>query len=577
MRNAGAVDLDHVLTDPRWRDPAIMAMQAGSDDFRIAVLERAAGLLADLARPLISDLSNFLTTAPDDPLPVVLNRNRSTTAPNPKLTHILTVVAAVPSTNLALVPDFIREVADRVAVTAFAQGDRTDQRDILTLLRLMSPQVAKWSAERAVYRGGLLLETTALALSRAQRPVHDLSPWSRFRLIAGLAEVPAISRHILHASNSGTSLGTLAALVRDLVLALRVGAALMFAIWIYTGVQSAADAPDLVVLSGLIGTACVALIGLTFIKGERQARWPELTAGSVVLFSAFFLLLAAILELPNSLMQVASGHESLFLQAARTYVMTWPACMLAILLFGSAPSRQDWFLPQWSLVRVLHSLRTVIPPTSWRGLVTLIVRVSIGILVIGYVAAGPVPFMSGETETRTRQAVAAVALAIGIIAVSARWLARQLRGRRGLRRNIAEGTLTNEILLGHLKETGGGQWRMQLLLTSLRQAPPDTLRDSMDVLADLTRALAQVDRMVPADTTTRIPRGVWDVGPPYAHADFRRWLEDFDAAHPGRLTWLATNYSDALARLVTRIGPAAALVPHQRPPRDPRADAAAAP
>jgi len=96
------------------------------------------------------------------------------------------------------------------------------------------------------------------------------------------------------------------------------------------------------------------------------------------------------------------------------------------------------------------------------------------------------------------------------------------------------------------------------------RAPPASLQRIHDVLIDLSRVLDHVDRLVAPGTTKPIPSGIWDLEPGYFHDDFRRWIEDFDAAHPGRLSWLASNYADTIASLYSTVAPKTTTVTGRR-------------
>src|SRR5438874_5567630 len=149
LRNIGTADLDLVLTDLRWRDATIMAMQVGREDFCVRVLERSVVLIGDLLGSLVSDLSDFLRVPPDQPLPLGSERTGSPPTPDPLMTHILSLVSTIPPAGLALVPDALREAADRLIVTAFLRSERIDQQPVLMLVRLMSPDVARWASQPA--------------------------------------------------------------------------------------------------------------------------------------------------------------------------------------------------------------------------------------------------------------------------------------------------------------------------------------------------------------------------------------------------------------------------------------------
>jgi hypothetical protein len=96
---------------------------------------------------------------------------------------------------------------------------------------------------------------------------------------------------------------------------------------------------------------------------------------------------------------------------------------------------------------------------------------------------------------------------------------------------------------------GGGERRVGMLVTELSRARAEALRPCQAVLVDLARALQHVQRLVPARTKTRIPAALWDLDQRLTLPETRRWLEDFDSAHPGRLSWLAANHGDSFARI----------------------------
>jgi hypothetical protein len=561
IRTIGTANFDAVLTDLRWRDSLTMAMQAGPDDFRVAVLDHAAALVSGLAKCLTVEIDEYLDVSPELPLPLVFDPTGPTPEIDPMLVHVLTLVAEVPTTSVALVPAALRETADRLAVTAFVRGDTTDQQAVFAVLKLMSPRVATWAIGRAVEHGDWLLETAALTTARMQRPITDLSVRSRLELTIGMFKRPFLVRQVATSPDAKVSPGTLPALMRDLVTALRVACMIIVGMSVISAASAAPRSAGATALAGALALVSVILLGLTFLGKDRQAAKPELSLGLVFLSVIAIMMTYAPLDAVGNLIRVLRGDPTAVRGLASDYLLTWPGLMVTALLLGPAPTRLDWLVPHRTAVRTVQTLWVVLPRQQVRRAATTTTTLIVILLAFEYLAGGPIPFVSGRTEIHARQIVASALLVACIAEFTRRWTRQQFHGLWGLRRSIADGTLTDEVLLGHLMVTGGGEYRMGLLVKELRKAPSEALRDCRGAIGDLVRALNHVDRMVPASTTTRIPRGIWDLEQRFTVTDFRSWLDDFDATHPGRLSWLAANYGDALARLAGALKPPASDLP----------------
>jgi hypothetical protein len=224
--------------------------------------------------------------------------------------------------------------------------------------------------------------------------------------------------------------------------------------------------------------------------------------------------------------------------------------MLVVLCVAEEPTRQSWLFPQWYMLRPAaeaarrYAAARLSAPTirDWA-----IIIAGLALLM----AAANIPLPASKTaESSARGWLVGGVIGIWIVFYLVRDAARRMDDRRFLRSSARHGELDGLLLLERIKHASGDAARLEKVIGRLAKMPRASRSGANEALSDLVRALTHVERMVPAKTKTRIPRGVWDVGPVFALHDFRQWVEDFDAAHPGRLSWMAAKHSDTLSRLV---------------------------
>jgi hypothetical protein len=548
IRSVVAVDLDTVLSEKRWSAPVALALEIAPDDIRRVLLSRATACATALSGCLLPDVDKYLAIGPASALPLVLDPSGTAPEIDPALIHVLTLAAATPVDTLNLAPPALSDLADRLVVTAFARGDVMERQAALAVTKLLTPKVAAWTVERTVRHGGWLLETAALAMSRAPVKVTDLDLRVRFMLLGELAAKPILRRTVAARPSPDGGRSTLPAVVHAMTTALRAGCLMVGATCLYGLIRARTGAGAFLLGVGVV--LCAAVLLITYRREDGQNETLELLFGS--LFAAVTAASAAVgvLATPVFLIQLISGDLAALFYIAIFYLLSWSFFMaIAIVLESSPWSRQDWVLPHWIVARNAGELIALLPPVPVRRLLRNTVVAVAAIVALIYLANGPIPFVAGKAETTTRQIVAGVLLVGLTVTAVQRSLRRDTLFRSELRRAIADGNLTGQALHAHVMNVGGGERRMQLLVTELGRATAEALRSCERVLVDLARALDHVTRIVPANTKTRIPAAVWDLDQRLTVPETRRWLEDFDAAHPGRLSWLATNHGDAFARI----------------------------
>lgn len=548
IRSVLAADLDAILGEKRWSSSITLALEMGPDDFRQTLLNHASTRAAVLSGCLLNDIDKYLAIGPASALPLVFDPSGTTPELDPRLIHVISIAAALPVDSLAMAPRDLRDLADRLMVTAFVRGDVMERQSVLAVARLLTPKVAAWTVERTVRHGGWLLETAATAMSRAPLKVSDLDLRTRLILLGEIATKPVLLRTIATRPSPDGDQPTLPVVARAMIWVLRVGSLLVAIACMYGLLRSRTSADAL--FPGVGAAFSGIILRMTYLHEDRQEIEPELGFGSAfAILSAIFAVVAAIM-VPVFLIQLVSGRLGAVLALAVLYLLSWPFFMAVSLLVEPPPfSRQGQIPPHWVVVRNISAFAVLLPPMPIRRLLTQAIVAVATIAALIYLANGPIPFVAGQVETRTRQIIAGVLLLGLLLFLGQHSSRRDKLFQRELRRGIADGTLSTQALQKHLMEIGGGERRMRLLVTELGHAPAEGLRSCERVIIDLARALDHVKRIVPASTTTRIPAAVWELDQRLTGPEIRRWLEDFDAAHPGRLTWLAANHGDSFARI----------------------------
>jgi hypothetical protein len=255
------------------------------------------------------------------------------------------------------------------------------------------------------------------------------------------------------------------------------------------------------------------------------------------------------------IIDIRSVPEAIFAIA----FLTWPGSMMAQVMLGNAPRGRDRVLPQiWLVQRVAPLVMSLIPAWlsaarehfTFSRTMRRIRRYLFSVLIVSALLIAlsmDLPGLQGDRESEVRAWICSGILGAAWLITKFRRLLETGVERRRLDELLVEGSLTGDELLARLHKMSSSN-AVGRLIDGLAQAPHEMVRPAATVLSDLAIALDIVTRLVPAETTTRIPPEVWDYAPRFHNPGFSAWLKQYDKEHPGRLAWLAADYYDKVAR-----------------------------
>ena len=546
-------NIDSLISDPRWREPVITALEIGSARLRADLISAAARALneqAALTAGTLSTLEPLIALSPKEPLPPT---STSFSWP-PVAFHILRLLASGLSGRTDEVPADVRAAADRLVVSAFATGTRADQKRAIAVSTICTTEVALWVTERSAASGsGMLTEAIAEQVIAVPHVFARLGATARIKVTAATALNPVlVNQALTQYSSADPPDQTLNGSLHDLVLAGQVSAAILTILAISSLFGSDHVTQVILVLIILTG----ALFLSTWI-GQRRgptdlANWSGIALAVAAVLAGGW----GVLHLIFAVISLAIGRwGEAFHGVFFAYLETWPISIAIIIMAGLRSERMDWVFPQPPVVQI--AIRAI----PWQHMPATLAtkrRQLVGMVILGGLLAVvlviPLKKIKPDQVDSVRgELVIGVTILFFIVAKS--WDRWQLHRRmQTVGRWLSARTVTGEAVLGWLREART-KLATERLLAQLAASARGSLLPATDVLTDLARALEHVSRLVPADMNKVIPRGVWEVGPGFSTPKFREWLILYDKQYPGRLAWLAATKRDTLARILENAEP----------------------
>lgn len=501
IRSWKSHDLRRLAVNPLWRAALITALQSGQADLQDALIRVFAGVLADEAEmdpSVLKTVEQFTAIDPTEPLPPM--PSVSFIWPRTAL-RILKILASGLRHEPEMLPPGIKNNADRLIVSAFAAGVLLDQQQAVEISAMSTTEVCLWAVQRALAsRSGLLQRAAARQLVGIPRVFTRLNHKARVTAIASAAIDPVISDQAFGKPEDGAPFGgTLVGLLRYLITVGQVTAWVLAAYAIKGLIGDLIGIPEWhpnEVPPGLAFWPLLIMVAVLFLAcwtGRRRGPVSlSFLAAAVLACIAGVAALVGIIKLIAAIFFITVGgpFQSVVAEGLAAYVLTWPTSMVARIFQAPSPVPRDWAFPQGAAIR----------------------------LGISGISSGYRDYLRRRSSGASKST----------------W-------RNG----------PPELLLEWLGEARSTT-ETEKILRSLTNSQISLNRASVNILRDLARALEWVSRMVPVRTTTVIPPGIWDLGPRFSSPNFDDWLRQFDKRHPGRLSWLALNHREEIARALGR-------------------------
>ncbi|GAA2210831.1 hypothetical protein GCM10009850_062900 [Nonomuraea monospora] len=544
IRSGRVTDARRLFQDGRHLGALTAVLRRAGDDpadpLRRDVISAATTLLQDVVETAGSadDYRAHLARGPKEPFPP---RGRTFAWP-PVALGVLHVIldSGIALDEPELSP--IREAAARMVVAAFASGAGLDQRYALALLPLLDVDVALWAVLRSgaadsAVRGGPyeLLAIGAKVYERLTIPQ---------RLVA-LAKAMRTRRAVERALTGRTRPG-IAAVIRSVIRALQLFGAVLFVVFLVQVVELAATG-DLV--AALLESVMILLPVAWFLVSSAGVLGRPSTFSTFLL--AFLAAVVAAGGLWRAVVALASLDPVTILGGlVGATIVTWPfARVMDVIMFPEQRAWHDVVLPQ---IRVLREAHTRLVRQGLRQRyeqLQLLIREGrplkgtfplFVVLIFAGVSMLDLPGIEGEAETDRKLPILGWVLGVACAVRYGSAALRVLAERRDMRRHLSRGAFDRDEVLAHLNRLTSHE-RTARFLKNLCASPPEQLSGVVSVLVDLDRTFDQVIRLVPAGTTRRVPPAVWEVGLDFDTPGFRTWLVAYDAAHPGRLSWMVSD------------------------------------
>jgi hypothetical protein len=589
QRNWKEVDAHDLLTLPQWRESAVVGIRNGPDELRYDLIRSAIQLLREQtveAHGVLGSVTPLLALGDSEPLPTP---TRFFIWPVTAL-YILQLLSAGIVGEVDLPAELTQE-SDRLIVSAFAAGMLLDKKKAVDVSPTASSEATRWIAERAITsRVDLLQRAAAHLLVIRPHAFAVLRPKAKgLATAAALLDGEIVNNALIPSPEITASTPSLPGSIHNLVRAGQISAV---GFGIFSIREIALSIQQLVVritnshqtlhyvidaIPALICWPFLMLASIVFLSTRRRPTSILIKCSALVLaIAAGLAALTGVLTLIGAVVLLAQLRLAVVTNVILAYLYTWPAAMVAFILFGPSPDRWDWLVPQAPISQIGAA---AIPLPSLRfgeagygqGLLTKALKDILDLILfaipIGLLLAAievPLPMVKHKEVTNVRTALFVSVVAFWIIWSYSR---RRWSAHRIVRQYVARRTIASASVLQSLYEASS-RVAAERLLRVLSDAAPGAFRNSASSLADLARALDHVARMVPADVKTTIPSAVWDVGPTFALADFREWISKFDKRHPGRLSWLAAKHQGLIAKALDRAEMGDDNLRREKSPRD---------
>jgi len=344
---------DGLISDPRWREPVITALEIGPAQLRADLISAAARVLdkqTALAAGTLSALEPLIALGPKEPMPPAAT---SFSWP-PVALHILRLLASGLSGRIDEVPADVRTAVDRLVVSAFATGTRADQKRAIMVSAICTTEVALWVAERSAASGsGMLTEAIAEQVIAAPYVFARLGARARFMVTVATTPNPLLVNQALTQRPSADSLDqTLNGSLHNLVLAGQVSAAGLAILGISALFSSNYGTQVILVFVILIG-----ILFLSTWSGRRRGP-TDLANGSGIGLVVVAVLAAiwGVLHLIVAVISLVIDQWGEFFHGVFFgYLETWPISIGIIIMTGLLSERLDWAFPQRPVVQMAVS------------------------------------------------------------------------------------------------------------------------------------------------------------------------------------------------------------------------------
>jgi hypothetical protein len=554
-----------LLVDPRWTGAAEAILQMGPADVVAPLLMEASKLLRDADRPLAE---------PDPPvqqlLAMLAGEDKIADKPVPfagwsdRAQHVLRLLSAGLYRRRDLLPDDLQYQIDELVARACTFGTWQAHARALEAVPIANVRVAAGAVARALRSAsGWLVELGINQIVLRAELFQELPARDRLRFLVAVSLGAAKTRTALMPTHPLEETMRMASSVSRITAAL---VWLLFGLPLVVGLFGPGDALSVAIL--LVGLIVVTLTVAASVYGiaDGSVRRGLLANGArVVIGTLGAMVVLALFILISAFWDVATGAgipaNSLLTMAA----IAWPLSALWYLVLNRSPERRDFYFPFPAVVepaiatgRALFLRVKQVYNTSRENLSksligwTCVVLIVLALLLAGRGIRLPaIDSMNSHVVTDVTAGIVGTAAACCLIVW---WVLDRIRDRRWLRawRPHGEPVDSGRVLswLGALRTDKG---TVDLLTALPARLPADEAIEAAAVFTDLYDALEWVHRLRRPEGQQALASTIWETAPRFATKDFRKWLQDYDQKHTGRLHQLSRDGREVLVQYLISI------------------------